>query len=142
MRILGIDFGDRNLGLSLSDQLLITAQPFGAYRLGSEEENTRFFQDIVATKKVGKVVIGYPLRMNGSPGTRAAKTKEFSLWLERTLNIPVILWDERLTTRQAQSIMHEQHVRKKLKKDVENQISATIILLSYLECRNTTADAS
>ena len=135
MRILGVDFGDRNIGLALSDQLFFTAQPFGVYRLSGEKENAAFFRELVTRQEIGEVVIGFPLRMNGSQGTRAEKTREFAAWLEKTVSRPVVFWDERLTTHQAQGIMQEQKIKGRDKKDVEHQISATIILLGYLERR-------
>jgi len=141
MRILGIDYGDRNVGLALSDGLGITAQPFGTYCLAGEKENAAFFRELVAKQEVGEIVVGLPLRMDGSHGTRADKTKEFAAWLEKTVCRPVTFWDERLTTFQAQGIMSEQGVKARNKKAVEHQISAAIILLGYLERRRSDSHA-
>jgi putative Holliday junction resolvase len=135
VRILGIDFGDRNVGLSLSDPLQFTAQPLGQFRLGSEGENKAYFRQVVRRHEVGEIVIGFPLRMDGSKGTRAQKTKDFAGWLEASLGLPVVLWDERLTTQQAIGIMQEQKIRDRQKKHLEHQISATLILQSYLDHR-------
>jgi putative Holliday junction resolvase len=135
MRILGIDFGDVHIGLALSDPLEITAQPLGQYRLRSDSENDAFFSDLVRRHKVGEIVIGFPLRMDGSSGTRADKTREFAARLEKTSKIPVVLWDERLTSRQAAGIMHEQKIKAKKKHRVEHQISAVLILQAYLDSR-------
>jgi putative Holliday junction resolvase len=137
MRILGIDYGDRHVGLALSDPLLITAQPLMTYRLAGEEKDRKFFQDLARDHEVGLVVVGIPVRMDGSPGSRAKKTRDFGTWLERALGLPVVFWDERLTTRQAQGAMKGQKVRLKDKQSVENQISASIILAGYLEARRT-----
>jgi len=141
MRILGIDFGDRNIGLALSDRLLFTAQPFGTYRLAGEKENAAYFRELVAQQEVGEIVVGLPLRMDGSSGTRADKTREFAAWLEKTVGRPVSFWDERLTTFQARGIMNEQRVKTRAKKGVEHQISATIILLGYLERKRSDSHA-
>jgi putative Holliday junction resolvase len=135
MRILGIDFGDVNIGLSLSDPLQLTAQPLGHYRLRSEGENKIYFGELIRRHEVGEMVIGFPLRMDGSSGTRAEKTREFAAWLEKCFQVPVVFWDERLTTQQAIGIMHEQKVKTKAKKTVEHQISAALILQSYLDHR-------
>jgi putative Holliday junction resolvase len=135
MRILGLDFGDRNIGLALSDPLEFTAQPFGQYRLSEEGENKKYFTELVQKYKIEEVVVGIPLRMDGSPGTRAQKTKEFAAWLEKAVGCPVVFWDERLTTRQALGIMEEQKINWKTKKEVEHQISAALILQSYLDHR-------
>ncbi len=135
MRILGIDYGDRNVGLALSDPLLLTAQPLGQYILRGESENKKYFCSLVRQHEVGRIVIGFPLRMDGSAGTRAQKTQEFAAWLGTASGLPVELWDERLTTQQAVGIMQEQRVRSRDKKRVEHQISASIILQGYLDHR-------
>ena len=135
MRILGIDFGDVHVGLALSDPLELTAQPLGQYRLRGEAENKAYFGDLIRRQEVGEIVIGFPLRMDGSSGTRAEKTRSFAAWLEKTSGLPVVLWDERLTTQQAIGIMREQKIRTKAKRTVEHQISAALILQAYLDSR-------
>lgn len=135
MRILGIDLGDRNVGLSLSDPLEITAQPFGQYQLADEANNAKYFADLIRRHEIKEIVMGLPLRMDGSSGSRAQKTQDFASWLEKSLSLPVVLWDERLTTQQAVGIMQEQNMSWKRKKKVEHQISATLILQSYLDHR-------
>jgi len=135
MRILGIDFGDVHIGLALSDPLELTAQPLGQYRLRGETENRAYFGDLVRKQGVGEIVIGFPLRMDGSSGTRAEKTRSFASWLEKISGLPVVLWDERLSTRQALGIMREQKIRTKTKPSVEHQISAALILQAYLDSR-------
>ena len=141
MRVLGVDFGDRNVGLALSDALRITAQPLDTYQIKNRDADDRkYFQDLVLKQQVVEIIIGLPLRMNGTTGTRVEKTRAFAKWLEGVVHIPVIFWDERLTTHQALSVMHEQKVRRKAKKSVINQISAAIILQSYLDSKR--ADAN
>lgn len=136
MRVLGIDFGDRNIGLAVSDKLLITAQGLGRYLLKSKEEDKKYFKELVLKYKIGEIVIGLPLRMNGSPGTRVERTKEFASWLEKTLQLPIIFWDERLTTKQALRILSQQKIKNKRKKKIlKDQISASVILSSYLESK-------
>ncbi|MBS3819371.1 Holliday junction resolvase RuvX, partial [bacterium] len=108
MRILGIDYGDRKIGLALSDPLLLTAQPFQSYRRRRKQDDTQFFQNLVSRYKIKKIVVGLPVLRDGTPGTRAHKTKKFARWLEKTVNIPVILWDERFTTKQALEILRNQ----------------------------------
>lgn len=135
MRILGIDYGDRHVGLAVSDLLQFTAQPLSTYTLGGDKKDAQFFKDLVRDQDVGEIVVGIPVRMDGSSGSRADKTRVFGQWLEKAVGRPVVYWDERLTTRQAQGIMKVQKVRLKDKRSVENQISASIILSGYLESR-------
>ncbi len=141
MRILGIDYGDRHVGLALSDPLHITAQPLMTYNLAGEARDREFFQNLVREHEIGLVVIGIPVRMDGSPGSRAKKTREFGDWLGEAVDLPIVFWDERLTTRQAQGVMRNQKVHLRDKQSVENQISASIILAGYLESRREEPDA-
>ncbi len=135
MRILGIDFGDRNIGLAVSDALLLTAQAIGRYRIQNKEEDKKYFLELVSKYEISEIVIGLPLRMDGSPGTRVEKTKKFARWLERTLNLPIVFWDERLTTQQALKIIGQQKIHFRKKKSLKDQISASLILSSYLESK-------
>lgn len=134
MRVLGIDYGDRHIGLALSDPLLITAQPLGTYELtGKENVDRQHFRDLVAKHDVGEIVVGDPLRMDGSSGTRAEKTRVFAAWLEKAVGKPIVFMDERLTTRQALNVLQDEKLRGKKKKEWEDQIAAVIILSTYLE---------
>jgi putative Holliday junction resolvase len=134
MRVLGIDYGDRHIGLALSDLLLITAQPFGTYLLtGREREDRKYFQDLVTRHDIQEIVIGEPLRMDGTAGTRVEKTRRFAAWLEKAVGKPVIFIDERLTTREALGLLRDRNLRGREKKEREDQIAAVIILSTYLE---------
>ncbi len=133
MRILAVDYGERWVGLAISDPLHLTAQPLEAHRLGREEENRLFFAELIARYEVGQIVVGWPLRMNGTAGTQAQQAEGFASWLQQNFSLPVILWDERLTTKQAQNLMHEQNVPASQGKEIEHVIAALLILESYLE---------
>jgi putative holliday junction resolvase len=141
VRILGVDFGDRNIGLALSDPLGLTSQPLGTYLfLNRPAEDGRYFRELVARHEIGEIVVGLPLRMDGTQGNRVDKTKVFAKWLGETVARPILFWDERLTTHQAQAVMLEQKVRTKDKRAVLNQISAAIILQGFLDSRRTDAE--
>jgi putative Holliday junction resolvase len=140
MRILGIDFGDRHIGLALSDSLQLTAQPLETYRLRNQDDSDlKYFKALVLKHHIGEIVIGFPLRMDGSAGSRVEKTRAFAEWLKQAVGVPIIFWDERLTTHQAANVMREQKVKLKAKKSVINQISAAIILQGYLDSKRTDA---
>jgi putative Holliday junction resolvase len=134
MRVLGIDYGDRHVGLALSDPLLITAQPLGSYELtGRDDEDLAYFRGLVERHEVSEIVLGNPLRMDGSSGTRAELTRAFAAWLEKAAGRPVVLLDERLTTQQALKTLDDVKLRGKKKKDWEDRLAAVIILSTYLE---------
>jgi putative Holliday junction resolvase len=141
MRVLGIDYGDRHIGLALSDPLLITAQPLGSYEpTGRERADRQYFRDLVAKHDVGEIVLGNPLRMDGTSGTRTEKTLAFAAWLEKAVGKPVVLLDERLTTRQALRTLGDEKLRGRKKKDWEDRIAAVIILSTYLERKRSAGD--
>ncbi len=136
MRVLGVDYGDRHVGLALSDVLQMTAQPLGTYHLQArDEDNRRYFRDLVRDQAVGRIILGLPLRMDGTSGSRVEKTREFAAWLEQATAVPVEFWDERLTTQQALRSVQEQKIKLKDKRAAVNQIAAVIILQGYLESR-------
>jgi putative Holliday junction resolvase len=136
MRTLGVDYGDRHIGLAISDSLGLIAQPLATIQLeGSESVRKAAVREIVQSHDVGLIVVGMPLRMDGSEGSRAEKTRTFAAWLEKAAGVPVAFWDERLTTHQALRSVQEQKVRIKSKRSVVNQIAAVIILQGYLESR-------
>ena len=141
MRVLGIDYGDRKIGLAVSDPLGITAQPLTIYRRKTEKEDADYFKRLVSEYEITEVIVGLPLRMDGSSGTRAETTREFARWLEHILVLPVRFWDERLTTKQAKQILSQQKLAPKAKKEVEDQVSAMIILSTYLESKGSKSDA-
>lgn len=139
MRILGIDYGDKNIGLAVSDALFITAQSLGLYRKRSAEEDAAYFKQLAGRHDIEEAVVGLPLRMDGSEGSRAEKTRKFGRWLEKVLDIPVVFWDERLTTREAAGILAEMGTKDRKKKQKVDQVSAALILSSYLENRRRTS---
>jgi len=141
LRILGIDYGDRKIGLAVSDRLGITAQPLISYRRKTKKQDEDYFKRVVSEYEIEEVIVGLPLRMDGSSGTMAEKSREFAHWLEQILNLPVHFWDERLTTKQANKILIQQKISSKAKKDIEDQISAMIILSTYLESKRAGSNA-
>jgi len=135
MRILGVDYGDKRIGLAVSDPFCITAHGIGRYQVTDKTKDALYFKELVTRYDIAEIVIGLPLKMDGSPGTRVEKTKEFAAWLEKELGLPVKFWDERLTTKQALRILQQHKVSPRMKKKVIDQISATIILSDYLESK-------
>lgn len=133
MRILGLDYGDSRIGVAASDLLGITAQSVGLI----SEKN--FMRQIEAVKKycdeykAEKIVIGMPKNMNGTIGERGEKTKLFAAELEKVTSLPIIFWDERLTTAAAHKTLEESNVSGKKRKGILDKISAVFILQGYLD---------
>ena len=135
MRILGIDFGDKTIGLAMSDPLQITAQALGRYRVKNKKEDAEYFKALVKRHDIKEIVVGLPLMMDGSKGHRVQKTEEFADWLSGCLGLPVTFWDERLTTKQALQVLRQKKANPKERKEAKDQISAVIILSDYLESK-------
>ena len=136
MRILGLDFGSKTVGVAVSDELLITAQGVEIIR---REKPTKLRQtlarieELVAEYSVEKIVLGYPKNMNNTVGERAEKSLAFKEMLERRTGLPVVMWDERLTTVAANRTLIEGGVRRENRKDYVDMIAAVYILQGYLD---------
>ena len=133
MRILCIDYGERHIGLAVSDPLLVTAQTLDYYQPKSKKADLDYFKKLITAYDINKIVVGLPLEMDGKEGIQSEKTKRFTRWLENELKIPIIFWDERLSTKQALHILYQQKACIQQKKKSKDKISAAIILASYLE---------
>lgn len=137
MRILGIDYGDNRTGLAISDPLGWTAQGLETIETKNGlEKLLEKIEKIIQEYKVEKIVVGFPLNMNGSVGEQGKKTDEFIKIIKDKFGLPVIKWDERLTTVAAQKIMIESNVKKRERKKVVDTISASYILQGYLDSIN------
>lgn len=138
MRIMGLDFGSKTVGVAISDPLLITAQ--GVEIIRRKEENKlrqtlARIEELILEYDVEEIVLGKPKHMNGTEGVRVELTEEFQEKLERRTGLPVVLWDERLTTVEADKIMMEAGVRRENRKEHVDKIAATLILQGYLDRR-------
>ena len=136
MRILGLDFGSKTVGVAVSDELLITAQGVEIIRRKSPSklrQTLARIDELVGEYGVERIVLGYPKNMNNTEGDRCEKTKEFKELLEKRCNLPVILWDERLTTVAADMVMMESGIRREHRKEYVDKIAAMFILQGYLD---------
>ena len=131
-RILGIDFGERRIGLALSDALGITAQGLPTLDTKKIKDICTHLENIIKEKNVAKVVVGMPKNMNGTIGSKGMEVKEFIQALIKKTKIDVIPWDERLSSVQSLKAMREMGTKQK-HKGVVDRISATLILQSYLD---------
>lgn len=138
MRIIGLDFGSKTVGVAVSDELLITAQGVEIIRRKSENklrQTLARIEVLITEYEVDRIVLGFPKNMNNSEGDRCEKTREFQAMLERRTGLPVELWDERLTTVAADHAMMEAGIRRENRREYVDQIAATLILQGYLDHR-------
>ena len=136
MRIMGLDFGSKTVGVAISDELLITAQGIEIIRRKDENklrQTLARIEELIVEYGVTEIVLGYPKNMNDTLGDRVQKTEEFKEKLERRTGLPVVLWDERLTTVAADKLMMEAGIRRENRKDYVDQIAASFILQGYLD---------
>ena len=135
MRVMGLDYGSKTVGVAVSDPLGITAQ--GVETIVRKEENKlrqtlARIEELVKEYEVEKIVLGFPKNMNNTIGERAEKSLELKEKLERRIGIPVIMWDERLTTVEAERTLIETKVRREDRKKYVDKIAAVFILQGYL----------
>lgn len=139
MRIMGLDFGSKTVGVAVSDALLLTAQGLEIIRRKEENKLRRTLariEELIVEYEVGEIVLGLPKNMNATEGVRVELTKEFCAMLERRTGLPVTMWDERLTTVAADKTMMEAGVRREQRREYVDMIAAVFILQGYLDRKN------
>jgi putative Holliday junction resolvase len=135
MRVLALDHGAKRMGLALSDELGMIAQPLGYI---PAEPFARFLarlKDIIRDKEVELLLVGMPRNLDGSYGPAALKVQEFVAVLKETIGIPIQTWDERLTSAQANRFLIQAGARRDKRKEKVDQTAAAILLQSYLDAR-------
>ena len=138
MRIMGLDYGSKTVGVAISDELLLTAQAKEIIRRKEENKLRKTLariEELIQEYDVETIVLGLPLNMDQSESVRSGLSEEFKEKLERRTSLPVIMWDERLTTVEADTIMDEVGIKKADRKEYVDMIAAQIILQDYLDNR-------
>ena len=136
MRIMGLDYGSKTVGVAVSDALGLTAQGIEIVRRKSENklrQTLARIEEIAKEYGVEKIVLGFPKHMNNDIGERAEKSLEFKEMLGRRTGLPVVMWDERLTTVEADRTMMETGIRRENRKEYVDMIAAVFILQGYLD---------
>ena len=131
--MLALDLGDARIGLAISDELGITAQPLGYLASASRRADLLAIAKLVEEREATRLVVGYPLLLSGEEGTRAREARETAERLRKTVAVPVELWDERLTTAQAERELVGDGVRRSRRRKVIDSLAASLILQSWLE---------
>jgi putative Holliday junction resolvase len=133
MRILGLDYGSRRIGVAICDELGMTAQGVATIGRRNREADLGAIDDLVRRYGVEQIVIGYPLRLDGSEGIQCEKVKRFIRRLEARLSLPVIRWDETLSTSEAQELLRQGGVRREKRRGIVDRVAASVILQGYLD---------
>ncbi len=139
MRIMGLDFGSKTVGVAVSDPLFITAQGVEIVRREHEDKLRRTLariEELIAQYEVELIVLGLPKNMNNTEGERVEKTLSFCDMLKRRTGLEVVLWDERLTTVAADRAMMEAGIRRENRHEHVDRIAAQLILQGYLDRRS------
>lgn len=136
MRLMGLDYGSKTVGVALSDELMLTAQEFETITRKSENKLRKTLarlEEIITEKKVSKIILGRPLNMDGSTGERVRMCEEFASLLEKRTGLGIIWQDERLTTVEANDILADSGVKKEDRKKYIDQVAAALILEEYMK---------
>lgn len=144
MRILGLDFGSKTVGVAVSDPLGLTAQGVEIIRRKSENKQRQTLariEQLIEQYQVEKIVLGFPKNMNNTIGERAEKSLEFGETLKRRTGLDVVMWDERLTTVEANRTLMEEGVRRENRREHVDELAAIFILQGYLDYLRNTGDA-
>lgn len=133
MRIMGLDVGEKRIGIAMSDPMGWTAQGHSVLHRKNLEYDIKFLADICNEYEVEKLVLGFPRNMNGTVGPKAVEIQEFGSILQEKLVLPLEYWDERLSTAGAERILIEADISRKKRKQVIDKMAAVSILQAYLD---------
>ena len=136
MRVLGIDYGQKRLGLALSDEEGILASPLSSYSRRILDEDLDFLAALAKEKQVRQIVVGLPRSMNGSLGEMAKEVLAFVATLKEKIHIPTVTFDERLSSTEAERVLIQADLSRKRRKTLRDGLAAVLILQGYLETLN------
>ncbi len=132
-RVLGLDVGSKRIGVAVSDPLGITAQGLQTIQRKNKRLDFEQLEKLIRNYEVKEIVIGFPLRMSGAEGVQAEKMQRFAEEVRRRFQLPIHLWDERLTSAQANRLLRETEMSIKRRGEVVDQMAAVLILQSWME---------
>lgn len=136
MRVIGLDYGSKTVGVALSDELMLTAQPLTTIhrdRPTKLRQTLAQIEQIIEQYDVDRIVVGWPKKLDNKEGERCEKTKEFGDMLENRTGLEIIYQDERLTTAQADGVLEQGGIRKDKRKQYIDKMAASLILQNYLD---------
>lgn len=134
-RVLGLDVGSKTIGMAISDLLGITAQGLQTIRRKNKRLDFEQLATVIREYHVAEIVVGYPLRLSGAEGSQSEKMQHFAEELRKKFSLPVHLWDERLTSSQANRVLREAELSIKKRGEAVDRMAAVLILQSWMEAR-------
>jgi len=140
-KVIGVDFGDRRTGVAVSDDSRIIAFPRETLECPLVEQAAAAVARLAESEGAGEIVVGYPLNMDGSSGLRTERTDRFLAELAKRTALPLRKWDERLSTKIAESVLIEAGTRRDKRRGVVDKLAAQVILQSYLDAAGGTGGA-
>ena len=135
MRVMGLDVGDKTIGIAISDSLLMTAQGRPTLRRTTLDSDLRHLRNLAEENEVHQIVVGKPLHMSGDESRQSQKVTSFARILSKSLDLPVVFWDERLTSVAAEEHLEEMGLKWRQRRRHVDKIAAMLILQSYLDNR-------
>jgi putative holliday junction resolvase len=135
-RILGLDVGSKTIGMAVSDPLGITAQGLQTLRRKNKRTDFAQLEAVILKYEVSEIVVGYPLRMSGAEGIQAEKMQLFAEELRKKFGLPVHLWDERLTSSEANRVLRDSEMSIQRRGEVVDRLAAVLILQNWMEARS------
>ena len=133
MRILGLDYGEKRIGVAVCDELGLTAQGLPTLIRKTKKHDLEILSSLIRNYAVERIVIGYPFRLDGSEGIQCEKVNRFARLLDKTFSLPVVKWSETLSTKEAEEILISSGVRWQKRKEKVDQLAACLILQNYLD---------
>ena len=132
-RLLGVDYGQVRVGLAITDPDRKIAFPLTTYERRGRDKDATYFRTLLIEEPVGAYVVGLPVHLDGREGQKAAEAREFGRWLGETTGLPVVFWDERFTTVEAETALWNAGLTHKQRKARRDRVAAQILLQAYLD---------
>lgn len=132
MKILGLDYGESRIGVAVSDEAGVMAQGLATLARKNRKSDLQALATVIEKQQIERIVLGYPLRIDGTAGIQCEKVRRFAVLLEKTFHLPVVCWDEAFSTKEAEEMMRQMKVKRNKKREMVDRIAASIILQDYL----------
>jgi putative Holliday junction resolvase len=132
-RLLGVDYGSVRVGLAISDADRKIASPLTTYPRRDRTQDARYFRELVQAEEVGQIVVGLPVHLDGREGQKAVEARAFGKWLAETTGLPIVFWDERFTSVEAEQFLLAAGLTNQRRKARRDRVAAQILLQAYLD---------